>query len=146
MLQKNKNNKKVALSLIRSRRSFLLCQMKSFAYTKNLPGDVTQSRSSVSLKKVRLLLVGPFSLPYFSTKNTNALFLQEGPWRRHRFHGLPGALGAGAALTQQRRVRPRHDLLLLTSVATFLQHQPAVILSLLGRSQEQVLFLNLFKA
>lgn len=40
MLQKNKNNKKVALSLICSCRSFLLCQMKSITYTGIYPGWV----------------------------------------------------------------------------------------------------------
>lgn len=107
MLQKNKNNKKVALSLIHSRKSFLLCQMKSFTYTENFPSDVIYSSSSVSFQKVLLLFVSPFPLPHFSRKHTSALSLLEGLSRKHRFHLLPGArrvrqalaLGADAAHT-----------------------------------------------
>lgn len=109
--------------------------MKSFTYTENFPSDVIYSSSSVSFQKVHLLFVSPFPLPHFSRKHTSALSLLEGPLRKHRFHLLPGArrvrqalaLGADAAHTQQRRVRPRHNLFLLTSVATFLRHKPAVI-------------------
>lgn len=50
MLQKNKNNKKVALSLICSRRSFLLCQMKSVTYTRFTQGCST-SRALFPLER-----------------------------------------------------------------------------------------------
>lgn len=59
MLQKNKNNKKVALSLICSRRSFLLCQMKSITYMEIYPG-MFYIQSSVPLGKGHLLVVSPF--------------------------------------------------------------------------------------
>lgn len=81
MLQKNKNNKKVALSLICSCRSFLLCQMKSITYTGIYPGWVKirmfYMQSSVPLEGDICWLCPP--LP-------SALSLLEGTLKEHHCH------------------------------------------------------------
>lgn len=114
MLQKNKNNKKVALSLICSRISFLLCQMKSITYTEIYPG-MFYIQSSVPLGKGHLLIVSPFpQCPVPAGGDAEGALLSCSPGAR-LLPDIPH---------KPSRTHPHHQFLSLAPLMTFSQpHQ-----------------------